>query len=253
MTTRKLLINQRENKQDYQKTLDFFPTPKYATRMLFEYGDLDINQYSTVLEPCAGMYHMSSTIEEFITNITAKDIIHGDDFLNNSCDKKYDWVITNPPYKYATEFVNKSLKLTNKGVCMFLRYTFNEGQRRYEALFKDNPPSKILNFSKRIGLKHGETDSNAGSAVLYQWFIWEHGWDENYSKLYYLPPINDEFKKDGDDDYTWNSREERKKIYKLISKFLGHDYYRQPIKCESEVNRILEFLLKHEFNKKVKI
>lgn len=200
MIKRNLLTNQRQSSSDYNKTLDFFPTPKFVTRMLFEYGDLNINHDDSVLEPCAGLLHMSSTIKEYTPNVTERDIIYGNDFLEDNYEnEKYDWVITNPPYKYGTEFVNKSLKIANKGVCMFLRYTFNEGQKRYEELFKDNPPSKILNFSKRVGLKYGEADSNQGSAVLYQWFIWEKDWNENYSRLYYLPPTNKDFIKDGDD------------------------------------------------------
>ena len=44
---------------------------------------------------------------------------------------KFD-IITNPPYKYAKEFVEKSLELIREGgkVAMLLKLTFLEGQKR---------------------------------------------------------------------------------------------------------------------------
>ena len=51
-------------------------------------------------------------------------------------------ILTNPPYKYATEFVLKALELLPEGCkCyMFLKLTFLEGKRRYIELFRNTPP-----------------------------------------------------------------------------------------------------------------
>lgn len=57
-------------------------------------------------------------------------------------------ILTNPPYKYATEFVLKALELLHEGCkCyMFLKLTFLEGKRRYIELFRDTPPAAFTSF-----------------------------------------------------------------------------------------------------------
>ena len=82
-------------------------------------------------------------------------------------------IITNPPYKYATEFVEKALELTNRKVAMFLKIQFLESQKRYERLFMNNPPKKVLPFVKRIDCWRNDDRSLKGSTVLYAWFIWD--------------------------------------------------------------------------------
>ena len=90
-------------------------------------------------------------------------------------------ILTNPPYKYALEFVEHSLDLLpDGGLCvMFLKTTFLEGQKRYERLYKTMPPKTMLQFSKRVlcakNGKFAEMRSGGGSAVSYAWFVWEKG------------------------------------------------------------------------------
>lgn len=57
-------------------------------------------------------------------------------------------ILTNPPYKYAMEFVLKALELLHEGCkCyMFLKLTFLEGKRRYIELFRDTPPAAFTSF-----------------------------------------------------------------------------------------------------------
>lgn len=72
------------------------------------------------------------------------------DFLKQE-DKLFSFehdILTNPPYKYATEFVLKALELLHEGCkCyMFLKLTFLEGKRRYIELFRDTPPAAFTSF-----------------------------------------------------------------------------------------------------------
>ena len=87
-------------------------------------------------------------------------------------------ILTNPPYKYAMEFVLKALELIPDGhkVFMFLKVTFLEGQTRYNKLFSKYPPKKIYVFSKRISCAgNGEFEKFPSSAVAYAWYVWEKG------------------------------------------------------------------------------
>lgn len=103
---------------------------------------------------------------------------------NNTADflqQRAKWagdIITNPPYKYAAEFVQHALDIIDDGqnVAMFLKLTFLEGEKR-RALFQKNPPRKIYVFTKRINcaLNGNETDFEKSSAVCYAWFVWQKG------------------------------------------------------------------------------
>lgn len=92
-------------------------------------------------------------------------------------------ILTNPPYKYASEFVLHSLGLLpNGGLCvMFLKTTFLEGQKRYERLYKNTPPKYVLQFSKRVlcakNGKFAAMRNGGGSAVSYAWFVWQKGYN----------------------------------------------------------------------------
>ena len=92
-------------------------------------------------------------------------------------------IVTNPPYKYAKEFVLHSLDLVPDGslVCMFLKTTFAEGKGRYKGLFSIYPPHKVLQCVERVlCAKNGDFDymrQHGGSAVSYAWWVWKKGFN----------------------------------------------------------------------------
>lgn len=92
---------------------------------------------------------------------------------------EYD-IITNPPYKYAIEFVLRALDLVQQGrkVYMLLRLQFLEGKERYDILYKDNPPKTIYVFSSRCNCaRNGDFDKYPNNGALaHAWFVWEKGY-----------------------------------------------------------------------------
>lgn len=90
-------------------------------------------------------------------------------------------IVTNPPYKFAKEFVEQGLKLVNDGnkVCMFLKLTFLESKARRE-LFDNNPPKTVWVSSSRLRCaKNGDFTTykqGVGTAVAYAWYVWEKGY-----------------------------------------------------------------------------
>ena len=170
---------------------DYYATQPKAVRIL-----LDNEKFSKyVWEPACGGGHMSEVLKEYSYNVKSSDLIDRGypgtevcDFLNINKDTLAPDayardIITNPPYKYAKEFVEKALELTTEGnkIAMFLKLTFLEGQSRKE-LFKTNPPKVVYVSSSRLGCaKNGEFRvSKDGelmieSAVAYAWFVWEKG------------------------------------------------------------------------------
>ena len=153
---------------------DFYATDPIAVEML-----LDLEKFnSKVLEPACGLGHISKVLAKHGYNVTSSDIYDRGfgNIVKNFAD--YDsWdgdIITNPPYKYAQEFVEHALKIIPDGnkIAMLLKLTFLEGKsRRY--LFRKSPPIRVWVSSSRIKCsKNGRFDLYDSSAIAYAWFIW---------------------------------------------------------------------------------
>lgn len=128
----------------------------------------------------AGGGHLSKALIEKGYKVKSTDIIDrgfgigGINFLDQQELFEGD-ILTNPPYKYALEFVEHALELVKNGskVIMFLKLTFLEGQER-RRLFDTMQLKKVYVFSKRKQCAKNGVFSGS-SAVAYAWFIWEKG------------------------------------------------------------------------------
>lgn len=104
------------------------------------------------------------------------------DFLTYKTDKKYEGIITNPPYSLAKEFVEKGMELLEDDgqMAMFLKIQFLEGAKRKE-LFDKYPPKYIYVFRNRMatwnsGLeKDPKTGKRWATTMCHAWFVWEKG------------------------------------------------------------------------------
>lgn len=139
-----------------------------------------------IWEPACGAGHLSQILELYGHQVISTDLIDrgygvgGIDFLQPTPydNLPYDAIITNPPFKYALEFVEKSLRIAPV-VCMFLRIGFIESERR-DALFTNNPPRYIAVFRKRARTsKNAAFPKDESSATCHAWFIWYRGFKGN--------------------------------------------------------------------------
>ena len=87
-------------------------------------------------------------------------------------------ILTNPPYKYALDFVKHALDILENGyyAIFFLKIQFLEGKERY-IFFKENPPKYVYVHSGRQKCAiNNEFEKVKSSAVCYAWFMWEKGY-----------------------------------------------------------------------------
>lgn len=162
--------------------LDDFPTPPWSTmalcEFLFEENNL-ATVVDTVWEPAANRGYMVRPLEEYFTNVIASDIHdYGagypvQDFLNTT-RTDVDWIITNPPFVKAKEFIEHALTIADSGVAVIVRSAFLESVGRYEGLFKDNPPTYVLQFVERVPMVEGRYDPKVSSATAYCWLVWDN-------------------------------------------------------------------------------
>ena len=129
---------------------DDFPTPPWATRGLIEHIiKKDDLQDLSCLEPACGAGHMAKVLKEYFGDVTSADAYdygYGDvqDFLTSrQAPGSFDWVITNPPFRLAEEFVIRSLEIARRGVAILARSVFLESVGRYQGIFRDAPSHSI--------------------------------------------------------------------------------------------------------------
>lgn len=162
-------------------SLDFFPTPPWATRALCEHVLKPIwESLGTVWEPACGEGHMAEPLSEFARYVFASDVFDYGysenivDFLGEfgAPAVEIDWIVTNPPFNTAIDFALRSLPIARQGVALLCRNSWIEGADRYNRLFRHMPPAIIAPFVERVPMTKGRWDPGATTATAYAWFVW---------------------------------------------------------------------------------
>ena len=138
--------------------------------------------FVSIWENASGENHLADRLRSHNYTVRCSDIVKRTpdteliDFLKYE-GSWYGDIITNPPYKYAEDWVWKSMECLKEGskLAMFLKLTFLEGQKR-RKMFEKYPPKTVYVYSKRaMCAKNGDFLKYDGNAVAYAWYVWEKG------------------------------------------------------------------------------
>lgn len=193
------VMQQRHEPHD---SLDDFPTHPWATRALCEMLAAMGHELSSCVaaDPACNRGFMAEPLREYFAQVHATDIHdYGYGAMNARCDflldwaydkDDVDWIITNPPFKIADDFIRIALSYARVGVAVFVRNAFDEGAGRYDRLFRDLPEAYAFPFVERVPLHRGKlrdpgrrywdptAKDGAGdwrrpsTATAYQWLVW---------------------------------------------------------------------------------
>lgn len=154
---------------------DFYATPRSAIEQLLQVEDLGLR----VWEPACGDGAISRVLLERGYEVESSDLIDrgygkgGFDFLL----EQRSWapnIVTNPPFKLATEFVRHALRITDGKIAMLLKIGFLEGPSREDI---HAHLARIWVIRRRITfLKDGKEFSRSngkGGIHTYAWFVWK--------------------------------------------------------------------------------
>lgn len=195
-------------------SLDFFPTPLWATRALIEHviigngwGRYQIEDM-TAWEPAAAIGSMVKPLQESFAAVHASDVhdygmgYEVRDFLfPGGTDPRADWIVTNPPFRLGSEFVLKALAMAREGVAMLVRTAFLEGGERYRTLYQPHLPLIVAPFVERVPMVKGRLDAKASTATSYAWIVWP-GRDfkriDNHTRTIWIPPCRKTLEREGD-------------------------------------------------------
>lgn len=160
---------------------DYYATDPRAIDDLFKMEEFSEN----IWEPASGGGHLVNIMrEKYHKNVFSSDLVDRGcqdeliDFISGFNQREGDFdIITNPPFRYCTEFIIKSLELIkpHHKVAMFLKLQTLEGKDRYSKIYSIFPPKNVYVYVSRIQCgKNGEFTGT--SAVCYAWFVWEKGY-----------------------------------------------------------------------------
>lgn len=166
---------------------DYYATNPESLEIFLKRLEKDnIKLNKNIWECACGEGHLSKVLDRGGYNVLSTDKVDRGygiilDFLEYKGIFNGD-ILTNPPYKYAKEFVEHSIECINNGnlVIMFLKLQFLEGKKRKE-MFDKYPPKYVYVFSERqrcaMNGDFNKYINNGGThgAVAYCWYVWEKG------------------------------------------------------------------------------
>lgn len=182
-------------------SLDFFPTPPWATRALCEHV-IDFHD-RIIWEPACGDGAMARPLREYATVIASDIHDYGYGFQRDFLfpqrpEPVCDWVITNPPFRLAEQFVSRGLQIAAVGVAVLVRSVFIESAGRYENLFSRTPPHVMAQFVERVPMVKGRLDKAASTATSYCWLAWLKDPLHRDTLLKWIPPCRAKLEREGD-------------------------------------------------------
>jgi len=169
------------------RRLEYFPTPPWAARAGGELIQRVDPGPWTCWEPACGAGHMAHGLGDYFECPVWKSDIHPQaeevghaDFLATDTAMGFiaDWIVTNPPFASAAQFVQLGLKRARRGVAILARATFFESAGRYPLFFPPGdaepyvPLGVYAPFFERVPMTLGRWDPKASTATAYAWFVW---------------------------------------------------------------------------------
>jgi hypothetical protein len=156
---------------------DLYATPPEATRAL-----LAVETFAGgVLEPCSGRGDMARVLEDALGpgRVTASDLLD-DGYGTGGVDAytyghgSHDNVVTNPPYRHATDLAGHLVGVARAKTALLLKLTFLESERR-QPLFASTPLSRVWVFTRRVTMwPHGQDRPTNSGTITFAWFVWDH-------------------------------------------------------------------------------
>jgi len=174
-------------------SLDYFPTPPWATRAIAE--RLPLAGY-LAWDPCCGEGDMVRPLYEYALAVAGSDVHdYGKGFIVHDFLMPYEpdgiagseWIFMNPPFRLGIEMVRRALEIATHGVAVFARTGFLESAERYE-LYRERPPALIAQFVERVNIRKGMLDPDVDTATSYCWIVWTQAEAKAETRFHWIAP-----------------------------------------------------------------
>jgi len=163
------------NSKGIRKKSDFYETPYSLTEHLFEREDFDKDL--SVCEPACG----GGAIVDILNKHWTDRVFSYDqekDFLKEK--DKYDYIVTNPPFSLAQEFIQQARKVARKKFAFLLPLSYLHGKKRYDEIYmSDTYKLKTVYVFTRypmLGDKLRKDGKYKTGMMVYAWYIFENSY-----------------------------------------------------------------------------
>jgi hypothetical protein len=146
---------------------DFYATPEAVTHALLDWLNLPMG--TRIWECAAGDGRMVEVMLARGYQVESSDIKTGVDFRVAGA-RKVDWIITNPPFIVAEDFIRHAYDLNPTGFAFLLKSQYWHSMKR-NKLFFDIRPIAVLPLSWRPDFLFGKKSGAPTMEVL--WTVWE--------------------------------------------------------------------------------
>jgi hypothetical protein len=163
-----------------RKPADLYPTPHPATVAIFKV--LDLRDTDQGWEPACGRGDIARIVERLGLYMMASDLRHsgfgqgGIDFLNEDTDPEmvravFDFLMTNPPFSLAEEFIRRALQHYKiRKVAMLLKSNYWNAAGRLK-LWDDCTPTGFYPCTWRLPFLKKERGNNP--IMDCDWWVWD--------------------------------------------------------------------------------
>ena len=156
---------------------DVYETPACAVEALLRVESIP----NVVWEPACGPGAIVRVLRNRGHMVYASDLYDYNcgmpevDFLTTDLRPPCSCILTNPPYQWAEQFVERALKISPL-VIMLMRLAFYESDRRTHIL-EGRGLARIHCFRKRLPMMHRKDweGPKANSGMAFAWFVWRQG------------------------------------------------------------------------------
>ena len=169
---------------------DFYATDSYAVlKMANKFKELGFHK--KIWECACGKGHLSKPLIELGYDVLSTDLIDRgfgeiEDFLQSNREWEGD-IITNPPFKNAVDFIEKSMEILKDGrkAAFLLKIQFLETRKRAEIFKKHGLKAVVVNSERICCAMNGDFDlyfkkkngKYIGGTQCFAWFIFEKGYE----------------------------------------------------------------------------
>ena len=161
-----------------RKKSDFYETPYSLTRKFLDAEEFD--KSLTVCEPACGAGAISNILKERWKDGLVSAYDEETNFLSETGN--YDYIVTNPPFSLAQEFILKAKIVVNKKFALLLPLSYLHGKKRFDEIYSDKeyPLKKVHVFTRypMLGDKLREDGKYTTGMMVYAWFVWEKGYSD---------------------------------------------------------------------------
>ena len=159
-----------------RKKSDFYETPYTLTR---KFLDVEyFNKNSTVCEPACGGGAITRVLKEHWEDdkVTAYD--QETNFLWETGE--YDYIITNPPFSIAFEFIQRAKLVAKSKFAFLLPLSYLHGKKRFDEIYSDRTYGleKVYVFTRypMLGEELRDDGKYNTGMMVYAWYVWTNGY-----------------------------------------------------------------------------